>query len=293
MKSMFSTIGAFRRRLYTTYTQFQKDDALELAAATAYYMALSFFPLMLILLAGTGLVMRSTGWGRDTREATLQLLSDQVAPSAASQVEAAIAAVETNAAVGGPIGLLSLLVASLAIFAQFDKAFDKVWNVPPKPAQGILETIRGILLERFRAFVMLLCLGLGVIAAFVLNMAISAFTKFASPWLAIPPVLWTVATLAVAVGLNWLLFTAVYKALPKARVRWSEAARGGLLASVIWEIGRRVLAALVIGANYTAYGVVGAFIAVLLWVYYALATLFFGAEYVQLICRGCDGNDEG
>lgn len=290
---MFRAISTFLRRLYTTYGNFQKDDALELAAATAYYMALSFFPLMLILFAGVGLVTQSTGWGRDAREDLLRLLADQVAPSAAAQVEAAISSVETNAAIGGPIGLLTLLLASLAIFAQFEKAFDKVWNVPPRPAKGIVATIRGILLDRFRAFLMLLGLGLGVIAAFVLSMALSAFTKFTSPWLPIPPALWNAATLAVAVGLNWLLFTAVYKVLPKARVRWSEAARGGLLASVIWEIGRRVLAALVIGSNYTVYGVVGAFIAVLLWVYYALATLFFGAEYVQVICRACDGKDEG
>jgi uncharacterized BrkB/YihY/UPF0761 family membrane protein len=66
-----------------------------------------------------------------------------------------------------------------------------------------------------------------------------------------------------------------------------EATAGGLLASIIWQVGRRVLTWAVIGSNYNAYGVVGAFIAVMLWLYYGSAVVFFGAEYVQVICQQC------
>ncbi len=39
----------------------------------------------------------------------------------------------------------------------------------------------------------------------------------------------------------------------------------------------------VIGDKYNAYGVIGSFIAVMLWMYYACATLFLGAEFVQVL----------
>jgi membrane protein len=65
------------------------------------------------------------------------------------------------------------------------------------------------------------------------------------------------------------------------------------LAAVVWEIGRMILAAFLIGNKYSAYGVVGSFIAVMLWIYYASTVVFLGAEYVQVICRRCDPKPNG
>jgi uncharacterized BrkB/YihY/UPF0761 family membrane protein len=67
-------------------------------------------------------------------------------------------------------------------------------------------------------------------------------------------------------------------------VHWLDALRGGLLAALVWEVGRDVLGAFFIGMRYTtAYGAIGSFIALLLWCYYGISILFFGAEYVQIL----------
>jgi len=56
------------------------------------------------------------------------------------------------------------------------------------------------------------------------------------------------------------------------------------LAACIWELGREVLGVFLIGMRYTsAYGAIGSFIAILLWCYYGISILFFGAEYVQVL----------
>jgi uncharacterized BrkB/YihY/UPF0761 family membrane protein len=39
----------------------------------------------------------------------------------------------------------------------------------------------------------------------------------------------------------------------------------------------------VISGFYSAYGVVGSFLAVLIWMYYSSAVLFFGAEFVRVL----------
>jgi membrane protein len=84
--------------------------------------------------------------------------------------------------------------------------------------------------------------------------------------------------------LNFLAFTAIYKALPKPRIRWRDAVRGGIFASLLWEAGRQALAAYLLRLNYpSAYGVVGSFLAVMLWAYYASLVILFGAEYVRVI----------
>ena len=85
--------------------------------------------------------------------------------------------------------------------------------------------------------------------------------------------------------MNGPLFAVIYRVLPNVEVRWGEAARGAILAAALWEIGRRLLATVIIGTQYSVYGVVGAFIAVMLWVYYAVTVLFLGAEYIQVARR--------
>ena len=81
--------------------------------------------------------------------------------------------------------------------------------------------------------------------------------------------------------MNAVLLTTLYKTLPRAKVSWSAASRGGVLASVLWEVSRQVLTVLMFGGNYTAYGVVGSVMALMLWVYIAASVFFFAAEYVR------------
>ena len=53
---------------------------------------------------------------------------------------------------------------------------------------------------------------------------------------------------------------------------------------VLWEVGRQGLAAYVLHLNYpSAYGIIGSFIAVMLWAYYASLVILIGAEYVRVL----------
>jgi membrane protein len=90
--------------------------------------------------------------------------------------------------------------------------------------------------------------------------------------------------LITTIVVNAMLFMLIYRILPKRSVNWMDAFRGGLLAAIIWEVGRGLLGAVFIGMRYTsAYGAIGSFIALLLWCYYGISILFYGAEYVQIL----------
>jgi membrane protein len=52
---------------------------------------------------------------------------------------------------------------------------------------------------------------------------------------------------------------------------------------LIWEVGQQLLARVIIADRYSAYGVVGAFIALMLWMYYASAVVLLGGEFVRAI----------
>ena len=118
----------------------------------------------------------------------------------------------------------------------------------------------------------------------VANLVLSALRS----WITSLPLAGSVAIwmldATTTMALNALAFSILYRVLPKRPVRWKEAFRAALLVSLVWELGREFLCTFLIGMRYTTtYGAVGSFIALLLWFYWGVTLLFFGAEYLQVI----------
>ena len=75
-----------------------------------------------------------------------------------------------------------------------------------------------------------------------------------------------------------------YRLFSLRRTSWWECVKGGLLAGSSGKsaaIAHGVLAS----RWLDAYGVIGSFIAMMMWFYYAWTVLFFGAEFVQVTHR--------
>lgn len=275
-------------KLPRVYQRWQSDDGPLMAAAVAYYAALSFFPLLLVLISGLGLVLQYTAWGQDAEQQVLETISDYASPAVRDHVATMLSRVQRNAAFGGPVGVFALIFTAAALFAHFENAFDRIWNVDSPETKGILGATTNMLFTRLRAFLMLVALGTLIFAIFVAGIVLSSVKDWSEDFLPFAKWVWWVVEIGVSVILNTCVFTLLYRLLPKVPVRWSEAFRGGLLAAGLWEIGRLLLAAFVVGDKYDAYGVVGSFIAVMLWIYVASSIIFLSAEYIQVICEECN-----
>ncbi len=257
------------------------DDIGLLAASMAYYATFSFFPLLLLLIALLGLVLGVSTGAQNAQQELLELLARNTSAGFATNVEAFLAQIRTGAIVGGPMGLGALVLAAIVIFTTFERALDRVWDTRKRP-KGILSAVRNALFRRFRAFLMFLGVGLLMFAVFMAQFVIAAARTFATDLpLNTPP--WGLLTIPAGVVLNGLLFAVVYKVLPKARVSWSEALRGGVLAAILWETSRHLLTFYLVARTYSAYGVVGSLLVLMLWVYLASIVLLFGAEYVRVL----------
>ncbi|MBC7968389.1 MAG: YihY/virulence factor BrkB family protein [Fuerstia sp.] len=286
-----STLVNNVQRIWKRWTD---DNGSLLAAGVAYYGALSFFPLLLTLISGVGLLLKFTSAGRNAETELLNAVGSQLSPALQVHVAEALDQVRSGAQTTGPIGLVSLLFGAMAIFVQFETAFDIIWNVEPPESRGILSAIWRVIFHRGLAFLMLCGLGVLLLVILILGIALSAATEYSSSILPGSDRLWVVVRLGIPMVLDAAVFALTYRWLPKVHVRWTEAIRGGIFASIIWEIGRYLLTHFLIGTRYSsAYGVVGSFIAVMLWIYYAVTVLFLGAEYIQCVCRNCDRRVEG
>lgn len=281
-----STLVRNVQRIWKRWTD---DNGSLLAAGVAYYGALSFFPLLLTLISGVGLLLKFTSAGRNAETELLNAVGSQLSPALQVHVAEALDQVRSGAQTTGPIGLVSLLFGAMAIFVQFETAFDIIWNVEPPESRGILAAIWRVIFHRGLAFLMLCSLGVLLLVILILGITLSAAAEYSSSVLPGSDRYWAIIRFCVPMVLDAGVFTLTYRWLPKVHVRWTEAIRGGIFASIIWEIGRYLLTHFLIGTRYSsAYGVVGSFIAVMLWIYYAVTVLFLGAEYIQCVCRNCD-----
>lgn len=266
-----SYLRGFLRRLAAAGVGFNRHDGWLVAGGIAYYLALSLFPLLLVLVAILGWALEWTNSGQDARQQIMEFIQQQASPNLSQQIERALDSVSNQATAGGPIGFVLLVITALAIFAQIDYALDRIWEVKSHARKGWLRWLAGLLFARLRALGMLLAATLFIVVVMVASLT----------WARVLP---TLTPTVVSVPLNICAFAVIYRFVPKPDIRWSEAIRGGLVAAVLWEVGRAALAAYLTHKSYpTAYGIIGSFMAVMLWAYYATIVVFYGAEYVRAI----------
>jgi membrane protein len=261
-----------------------KDDAATLSAAVAYYLALSVFPMLLLLSSGLGIVLRFTHFGRDAQQQILLVVGEHCSPELGAQVQAILTHLEAQSVISGPMGVLTAILAAIGVFYQFERGFDKIWNVQSGVRGGALGIARQIIGRRLGAFLMLCGVGLMILAIMVANVALGILKQWMTH-LDLPGIIFV--HLIDATGtmmMNTLAFAVVYRVLPKRKTSWLDALRSGLLVAIIWEVAREFLFSVMIGMRYTTtYGAIGSFIALLLWFYWGVSLLFFGAEYLQVI----------
>ena len=178
------------------------------------------------------------------------------------------------------------MLAAIGVFYQFEKAFDKIWHVPAPSKGGWRSTIRRLVIRRCMAFTLFTGVGAAVICTLAANVAIGTLRQWMTHLHLPGTIAISIVDATATMLLNATAFSVLYRWLPKRRPLWSDAFRGGLLVSVIWEGGRQFLGAFLIGMKYTtAYGAIGSFIALLLWFYWGVTILFFGAEYVKVLSQ--------
>lgn len=270
-----------------TFTQFGLDDGYLLAAGVAYYVGLSLFPILWVLMSVLSAVLRFFGPDEDAKQSILDAIAANASQGFADQVRTVLDQLEMGGAPNGLIGVAVVLFTAGTIFAQFERAFDRIWRYTAPEDLGWVATIKSVLIDRVTAFLLLIGVGLLVVVNFVAATTLASFEEFVAAYLAVPGITWRVLRFVATVSINTAAFGLLYHTLPRARVRWKEAFRGGLMVAIVWELGRQVLTAFLIGDRYSVYGVVGALIAVQLWAYYAVTVILLGAEYVRVTCKHC------
>lgn len=251
-----------------------------LAAAVAYYTILSLTPLLVISVAVAGSVFGD----EVARAGVVEQFRDTVGPSGAEAIQAMLEHANRPRAgiVASLIGITMLLVGASGVFGELQDSLNTIWEVQPRTGRGI----RGIIIDRFLSFAMVLCVGFLLLASLVLSTIISASGQYLSnlqPGFIVPMQL---ANLILSFAVVTVLFAMLFKFLPDVTLRWRDVWLGAAVTSVLFTLGKYLIGLYLGKAGVASpFGAAGSVVALVVWVYYAGLILFFGAELTQVIAR--------
>jgi len=231
-----------------------------MAAALSFYMVFSLAPLLFIIIVMTGTVLGP--------EHTQHLVKNQlqliVGNQGAYLVDMLVSASSHRTS---PIALLVggvlVVVSAFGIFMQVQEALDEIWEIPERRRGGWWKTIV------LRLHALVIVGALAVLAMASLIVADAAGLR--------------VGILVNIIALG-LFLTLTYRVLPQTDVGWKSSALGAAITGVVLLIGEAAISIYFTHARpASSYGSVGAFILVLLWIYYSAQLLLFGAELTRTV----------
>jgi membrane protein len=241
------------------------DALLTRAAAIAFYSALSFAPLIVLLL--WVLAALRPQW-QDQLTAGLASMVGEKAAGALTLVLQNAKSTPTLGNVAGILGLGITLFSASVVFAQLQGALNAIWDIEAKPGKAITAW----LWARARAISLLLGMAFLLIVSFVVSAAIGIFVPADS-------LAWTAVEQVISLLVFIAAFGAMYRVLPDAHIAWADAWRGALLTTVLFVAGKYVIDLYIQHASVGgAYGPAGALVVLLTWVYYAATIVLVGAE---------------
>ena len=264
--------------LKITAKEWSQDKCPQLGAALAYYTVFSLAPLLLLLLAVFGLIY---GGSEQAREKIVDQLQYLVDPSGLKVIQdiANNVAQPKAGILAAVIGIVIALFGASGIFGQLQDALNTIWDVKPKPGQGIWGFIRA----RFLSFAMV---G-GVCFLLLVSLTVENLLRGLHNYLqSIVPggnylglAVFYVFDLVIIV----LLFAMIFRYLPDAKIAWRDVWTGAALTAILFLIGKFLLGLyLGSGAAGSAYGAASSLVTLLLWVFYSAQILLFGAEFTKV-----------
>ena len=260
--------------------KFLSDQCPRLGAALAFYTALSLSPLLLAVVAIAGFVFGEEA----ARGELVEQMRDVVGQEGAVVIEQLVAksGSTTNGIIAAAFAFGVMAFGASGVFAELRGALNTVWQVPGRqPAAGAWSLVKSRLLALSlvggAAFLLL--------ASLVISAILSAVSSTVTGWMPGMDILAQVTNFIVTRDLT-LLFTMIFQWLPETDLAWSDVWVGASITAALFSVGKYLIG-LYLGraAVGSAYGAAGAFVVLLVWIYYSTQILLFGAELTFVYAR--------
>jgi membrane protein len=266
--------------LKLSYEGWKKDQASRLSAALAYYTIFSLAPMLVIVIAITGLIWEAGA----VRGQILHQIQGLVGAQGAQFIDNLISRTGTPGkdVLATIIGIITLLVGALGVFNELHNSLNTIWDVKEEKAKNFLQGLKMMVIDRLLSFTMILGIGFLLMVSLVISAGLTAVQNRIGNLLPFSDVILQLLNLAISIAVITILFAMMFKFLPDAEIAWGDVWLGAFFTAVLFSIGKTVIGVYLGSSSVaSAFGAAGSLIVLLLWIYYSAQILFFGAEFTQ------------
>jgi YihY family inner membrane protein len=271
MATVMANPWTFTRRVLKG---FQASQGLLLAGAVAYYALLSVVPLLILAVIALSHVI-------DPHEllTTVGRYLEWLVPGQSPAIVAELDRFVEHRSVIGWVLLVTMLFFSSLAFTVLEKAMAVIF------LHRFTVRHRHFLVSAVLPYCYILALGFGLLVVTLVSGSIQALGDNSIEFLGLE---WSlqgasgVLLYLLGLGGEILLLTSVYMVMPVGRLWWRHALVGGITATLLWEVTRRVLVWYfsTLSQVNVVYGSLTTAIVVLFSLEIAATLLLFGAQVI-------------
>ncbi|MGH2588922.1 MAG: YihY/virulence factor BrkB family protein, partial [Dehalococcoidia bacterium] len=257
--------------LWRAAKDFHEQNGTTSAAAISYYVLFSLFPLLIVLVAVFGLIVRDPEIQEQVVDAIVEQIPQEV--NLREQVETVVAGVaEARNGLLGLIGLLGTAWTASGMFTALRRALNRAFDVP-----GMRSFLHGKAIDLVSIIGVTGLAALSVLTTTVLSV-FQAWTRETID-AGVSELSWWLLARLVPFAMSFITFLAVYRLIPNVTARFRELWVGALLATVGFEAAKAGFGFYVTRVgSYEVYGALGVVVAFLFLVYVVASIVMFAAE---------------
>jgi YihY family inner membrane protein len=255
------------RALRTAAARFYAVDGLFLASGLAFSFLICLIPFVLLGVSMLGFVLS----GEQAAQEVVNHLARNF-PVYRREISRALLAIVETRRVSGLLGTITMIVFASQLFGTARLVMDRVLGVRGGGFLGNFarDAVMVVLLSVF--------LFVGTVATSVMEWVLTFLlepVRVSKQWIGFA---WVGFSLVVST----LMLYFGYRYLPRRRIRPGSALAGAVLASVLWEVAKRLFRLYVrnVALYGQLYGPLGVLVAFVMFVYYTCVVFVLGACYV-------------
>lgn len=263
--------------LRDSVTRFQRHRCTTAAAAIAFHVLFSVFPLILLVTAILGTQMRSAEARQQVVDGLLNVLP--LDPSAADQIDQLLVSASNNLATIGIVGAIGLVWSASGMLGSVRGAMELAWEGHSGTRPFLHGKLVDALLLAIVVSVVLSSFLAGLVLSIVPQVSIDVMRPESLSSGLAAAVRSSLAS-AVSILTSGLVLVLAYKFLPRPRPALRYALAGAAVAGFLLEGARWIFSIYVdrVATYDIVYGSIGSIIVFLFFVYIAGMVILYGAE---------------
>jgi len=268
--------------LYGAAVELMADNGFVLAASIAFFTIFSLAPLLLLVVAVTGLV-----FGEDHTRAEIQSQFESLMGVDSAQFIAGVIsrASKVGAGVAAVISIGTLICGATGVFVQLKAALNNVWGVQIKSTKP-RDAVMRLIWSRVVSFAMMLVMAFLLLVSLAISAALAALARWSAEFVPGRELLVQSVNGIISFAVLTFLFGAAFKILPDVRIAWRVVWFGGAVTALLFTTGKEMIGMyLGRGSVESVYGAAGSMVVILLWVYYSSIIFLYGAEATRLSAK--------